>query len=87
VQLSLKVLVALGFDRVVGEVNRTGVVTLEQNGRGSITGGLFAAADNSGFGGLDAGGNRENAKIDKETAQVDGLARSMVQTDVFGVAR
>ena len=85
-QFGLKMLVTLGFDRIVGEVNGAGVVALEGNGRGGIAGGGFAAADNSGNSGPDTGGNREDAEINEKTAQVDSLARSMVQADVFGVA-
>ena len=87
VQFGFKMLVALGFDGVVGEINGTGVVTLEHNGRGNVASGLFTAANDSGFGGFDAGGNREDAKVNKKTAQVNGFARGVVQTDVFGVAR
>lgn len=86
-QFSVKMLVPLGFDGVVGEIDGTGVVTLEQNGRGSIASGLFAATDDCGFGGSDTRGNGEDAKVNKETAQMNGLARCVVQTDVFGVAR
>ena len=78
VQFGFKMLVALGFDGVVGEINGTGVVTLEHNGRGNVASGLFAAANDSGFGGFDAGGNREDAKVNKKTAQVNGFARGVV---------
>ena len=50
VKLGIEVLVALGFDGIVGKLNRTGIVAFEKDGRRSISQWCDAMAKGGGNG-------------------------------------